>query len=1350
MKKVISIQTWTGLLILFLGLMVIFGWVTHNSQLTQMNAEFVGMVFNSALCFSLIGITFLVPAGHPVKSALRFWVGWILIAIASQSFIENLFGISVGIDRASFHAWSQDGNPHPGRMAMNSSMGFFLAGLVLVLSQRVTKRRGVVIQFATFLLLFIGLTGLVGYLLQLDLLYGFKTTRMAVHSAAGMVLVAFGLWDSWFHSDWYRSRKYFTDGDKIVFVGTALLIIVALTAGVSGLAAQQATFEHVLTQNLIFAVKNQSELFHVEVDQSVDNARDIAGRSSLIRLTRELALHPDDKNLHDELVSLSQNALITGATGIVVYNNANAELIRLGTFAKQSPLTVDLGLNISSVLLWSDGFYLNSSIAILDKDNIVGRLILEEPLVHLTSNKELENGSDIRMCAPKGARLLCFPDRAHAEVYEIDNEHVNGRATAMSLAVKGKTGTFKGWDYRNVNVIAAYGSLTTTGLGIVVQKDTEQLLEPIREQFKWSIPLLLFLAASGALLLRAQIIPLATKLLRSEREASDKALRIRTIMDNVGEGIITLDEKGMIESFNRAASNIFGYSADEVIGTTIKNLMPEEMRAAHEAGMKRYLSGGTPRVVGHKSVELPGLHKSGKVFHLELAINAMEIDGQHLFVGIVRDISERKKTEFELRTAMKQAELANQAKSEFVANMSHEIRTPLNAVLGMAQLLAGTELSNDQKKYLDMIHSSGKSLLGILNDILDFSKIEAGRMELSPAPFRIGDVLHSLATIMSVNAGDKNLELAIGIEPDVPTTVIGDSHRLQQVLVNLVGNAIKFTEQGEVSVLVECVSQQPGITTLCFSVRDTGIGMTQAQQDRLFSPFTQADSSVTRKFGGTGLGLTITRRFVELMGGDIKIRSILGQGSEFSVTLPFRLTAQPEQEKTSYATLGQLKLLVVDDNQTSRDYLHKTIQAWCWQVDCVASGAEALIAIDNLQIKNEKYDAVLIDWQMPHMDGLNTMLAIQSVVPHPMPIIIMVNAFGRSKLMQSDLSTQPDAYLFKPITPSSLFDTLHEIVVRHEIVMRHETLVRHGSDERPVKNMVTRPRINAHLLVVEDNPFNQIVAKGLLEQAGATVDLADDGLKALNILRKQKVKYDLILMDVQMPLMDGFTTTRILRDELKLTLPILAMTAGVTEFEHEQCIASGMNDLIAKPIDVEQMLATINQYLPANSELVRALTENNKLEAVAKNDETADVFNVTQLFAMVAGNATHSEKTVGLIRTLVENSRNSMAKVRQAKQEGQWDEMARLLHTMRGSIGTLGAKRFAAAARELESIIKDGGLSKENGDLPKENGGLPKENGELSERNRDLSKIDSVFNQVEQELVATLDAAHQWLSTQST
>ena len=514
----------------------------------------------------------------------------------------------------------------------------------------------------------------------------------------------------------------------------------------------------------------------------------------------------------------------------------------------------------------------------------------------------------------------------------------------------------------------------------------------------------------------------------------------------------------------------------------------------------------------------------------------------------------------QLQSAVKQAQRANAAKDVFVANMSHELRTPMNAVLGMAHLLGTTGLSPEQARYLEMIRASGQSLLGILNDILDFSKMQAGKVEMHPVRFNLDEVLHALATIMSVSAGDKDLELCIGVEPDVPRALVGDALRLQQVLVNLAGNAIKFTESGEVSVLVELVAPLP--LTLGFVVRDTGIGMSEEQLARLFLPFTQGDLSTTRRFGGTGLGLTISKGLVELLGGDIEARSTPGAGSEFRFTLPMMAGDEAPAPAARTAPPG-LRLLVVDDNHTSRSFICKTIEAWHWACDSVASGPEALEHLRGGAV----YDVVLVDWHMPGMDGVETIRAIQSqMADASVPVVCMVNAYGRGKLMEDMAEVSTSGYLTKPVTSSSLFDAVQTALAQRE------------SGAAGVAEAPPSPELaGVRLLLVEDNLINQNVAKGILEQAGAVVAVAENGAVAVELLRGER--YDLVLMDVQMPVMDGFTATRLIREELRLQLPVIAMTAGVMESEREQCIAAGMDDFIAKPIDVEQMFATIQRHL---------------------------------------------------------------------------------------------------------------------------------------------------------------------------
>ena len=632
------------------------GWMLRIPVLVQIRPDFVAMVFNTALCFALIGIAFLVPVlNFPKQNTLRALIGLIVSAIASTMIFESIVDINL-IDFYTVHSWLTDGNPRPGRMAPNTALGFLLAGFVFILSARVTNRNtGLVIQVATFLVLVLGVTGLLGYSLQLELLYSwFKAARMAPHTAAGMVLVSIGLWASWHHAEWYATRIYYRDDEKIAFVGAALLVVVALAAGVGGFAAQQATLEKTLGESLPLSVKNRTIIFHSETGQSVAKAKSAAGRPNLIRLSRELSMEPGNQVVITDLKLIAQSILASGVTGIAIYDKTHHELLRLGHFSDRSPLTTDLGLPTPALLLWDGSFYLKSSVPIQDKEGVIGQLDMEEPLPLISDQFMQSDGlgetGETGMCVAGPNELLCYPQFRNPKGYKAGRISRNGKPTPMSLAVDGKSGIFKGLDYRGHNVIAGFGPLTTTGLGVVIKKDTEELFKPIREQLQWGIPLLLLLVAGGASLLRRQVIPLAAKLLRSEREANNKELRIRSVVDNVGEGIITLDENGTIESFNAAASMIFGYSAGEVVGSNIMRLMPAPMRSAHEAGMKRYVAGGVPKVVGKKNIELPGLHKDGTTFSLELAVNAVTLEGRRVFVGIVRDISARKAAELALFT----------------------------------------------------------------------------------------------------------------------------------------------------------------------------------------------------------------------------------------------------------------------------------------------------------------------------------------------------------------------------------------------------------------------------------------------------------------------------------------------------------------------------------------------------------------------------------------------------------------------------------------------------------------------------------------------------------------------------
>ncbi|HEY0845262.1 MAG TPA: CHASE domain-containing protein [Noviherbaspirillum sp.] len=827
------------------------------------------------------------------------------------------------------------------------------------------------------------------------------------------------------------------------------------------------------------------------------------------------------------------------------------------------------------------------------------------------------------------------------------------------------------------------------------------------------ISMLFFSVVRALSTTRTEALALAREMTDALQESE---VRFESLVESASDfAIIATDLDGVIRVFSIGAERMLGYRAHEMVGrqTPIAFHVREEI-AARAAQIERET--GT-RVEGLAVFVMSARHgqaetrewtyvrSDGSRLPVQLTISAIrgvrgEITG---YVGIARDITEERRTKEELEAAMRQAESASQAKSNFVANMSHELRTPMNAVLGMAYLMGNTPLSPDQHKYLDMIRTSGQSLLNILNDILDFSKIEAGRMELSPVRFGLDDVLNAMTTIVGINAGEKDLELSLGVDPDVPAWLIGDALRLQQVLVNLAGNAIKFTPRGEVTILVDLAERTEQTAMLRIRVRDTGIGMTDEQQKGLFSAFYQADSSTTRRFGGTGLGLAISSRLVDMMGGRIDVKSTLGKGSEFTVTLPLGIADGMDAGRATAGRAEPMRILICDDNATSRACLAKAVAALRWEADIVASGSQALDRIRTCQAEGWDYDAILVDCQMPVMDGLETIRAIRSSCPDLQArMIVMASAFGRSKLDCDKVSAYADGILTKPCTSTVLSDTVQEALRQPGPGRQADA----GSTPAPMQRLD-----GARLLLVEDNRMNQVIARKILEQSGASVEVAGDGLRAVSLLREDASRFDLVLMDVQMPVMDGYAATRLIREKLALRLPVLAMTAGVMEAERQQCIACGMDDFIAKPIEVEQMLATIARHLPRP-----ATTSAIPAPAVVRPPSPA-VFDTTQLSALATGDPAYLAAIVGLLRRVTDKGVTDIEEARAAWQDGHAEEAARILHTMRGSIGSFGAKRFADAALSLETAIRE----------------------------RDATQVDALFPVAIGELEAATAVVSQWL-----
>jgi PAS domain S-box-containing protein len=783
---------------------------------------------------------------------------------------------------------------------------------------------------------------------------------------------------------------------------------------------------------------------------------------------------------------------------------------------------------------------------------------------------------------------------------------------------------------------------------------------------------------------------MAAKLAQGRRELSDMVEQYRNIFENASEGIYQSTTDGRLITANTALVRMLGFDTLEEFTKEIENL--GELVYVNAEDRKNFLL--KLREEGRvEGMRLKLRRRDGVEFWVEDSAHyARSRSGETIIEGMVQDISarmEREKAEHERRAA----EAASQAKSEFLANMSHEIRTPLNAVMGLTDLLMRTEGTPRQMDYFRKIKSSSQTLLSVINDILDFSKIEAGRLELEEVRFSLYEVMANISEMFSHKAHEHDVELLVSIAEGTPCALVGDPVRLGQVLINLTGNALKFTKQGEVLVEVRPTAlpadaSGESLAALEFAVRDTGIGIAPDRLDTIFDSFTQVDSSTTRKFGGTGLGLSICKQITRLMGGAIRAESRgEGTGSSFVFTAVFR--TQPSENEIKHLPpkdLRGLRVLIVDDNSTARDILAAAVNSFHMEAHTADSGQKGL---EMMAAADPPYDMVLLDWKMPDLNGLETAKRIKRDLKlDKTPIVCMVSAYGREDLIQQAEKSFLDAFLHKPVNQSFLFDTIMELFGRNAYTVSGGQPIQ-ADELKPAEHLA-----GADVLLVEDNEINREVAGEWLRTARMRVRIAENGLRALEALAPDAGPLpDVVLMDIQMPELDGLEATRRLRQDPRLAkLPIIAMTAHALKGDRERCLEAGMNDYVTKPIDPRQLFTALANWVeekdrppaeppcdPEQADAVCAPALPDALPGIALQDGLFRANNNVTLYRK-------------LLRTFLRDFNGTQEQMRALLARGEADDARLLAHSIKGVAGNIGAATLSGLAAEVETALKSHAL----------------------------------------------------------